>query len=89
MDLNINLIRSIVTVLAFIVFVLLVVRVWRRANREQYAQAAALPFADEQPNAPDVIPTEVGIHPLRNTVDPDFRRDDRTTPAALARKNVQ
>ncbi len=47
MDLDINLIRSIVTVLAFIVFVLLVVRVWRGANRDQHAEAAALPFADE------------------------------------------
>ena len=47
MDLNINLIRSIVTLLAFIVFVLLVVRVWRGANRDQHAEAAALPFADE------------------------------------------
>ncbi len=44
---DINLIRSIVTVLAFVVFVLLVIRVWRSANREQHAQAAALPFADE------------------------------------------
>jgi cytochrome c oxidase cbb3-type subunit IV len=56
MDLNINLIRSIVTVLAFIVFVLLVVRVWRSANRERHAEAAALPFADE-PIAPSTLPS--------------------------------
>ena len=48
MDLDLNLIRSIVTVLAFAAFVVLVVRVWRAANRERYAEAAALPFADEQ-----------------------------------------
>jgi cytochrome c oxidase cbb3-type subunit 4 len=45
---DLNLIRSIVTVLAFVVFIAMVLRVWRAANREQYAEAAALPFADEQ-----------------------------------------
>ena len=47
MDLDLNLIRSIVTVLAFAAFVALVARVWRAANRERYDEAAALPFADE------------------------------------------
>jgi len=44
---DLNLIRSIVTVLAFVVFIAMVLRVWRAANRERYAEAAALPFADE------------------------------------------
>ena len=44
---DLNLIRGIVTVLAFVVFVAMVLRVWRAANRERYAEAAALPFADE------------------------------------------
>jgi cytochrome c oxidase cbb3-type subunit 4 len=44
---DLNLIRSVVTVLAFAVFVAMVLRVWRAANRERYNEAAALPFADE------------------------------------------
>ncbi len=60
MELDLNLIRSIVTVLAFVAFVGIVWRVWRAANRERYAEAADLPFADE-PQAP--------------TVDPGLRRD--------------
>jgi cytochrome c oxidase cbb3-type subunit IV len=44
---DLNLIRSIVTVLAFVLFILLVIRVWRAANHERHAEAAALPFADE------------------------------------------
>jgi cytochrome c oxidase cbb3-type subunit IV len=44
---DLNQIRSIVTLLAFIVFVAIVVRVWRGANRDRHAEAAALPFADE------------------------------------------
>ena len=53
MDLNLdlNMVRSIVTMLAFIVFIAIVVRVWRGANREQHEQAAALPFADEPGSA--------------------------------------
>jgi cytochrome c oxidase cbb3-type subunit IV len=52
---DLNLIRSIVTLLAFIVFMAIVVRVWRSANREQHEQAAALPFADEP--APEKEPS--------------------------------
>jgi cytochrome c oxidase cbb3-type subunit IV len=44
---DLNQIRSIVTLIAFIVFIGIVVRVWRSANREQHEQAAALPFSDE------------------------------------------
>lgn len=48
---DLNLIRSIVTVLAFIAFLVLVLRVWRRSERERYDEAAALPFADEAGDA--------------------------------------
>ncbi len=44
---DLNLIRSIVTLAAFGVFVAIVVRVWSAANRERHAEAAALPFADD------------------------------------------
>jgi cytochrome c oxidase cbb3-type subunit 4 len=46
---DLNLLRSIVTVLAFIAFIVLVWRVWRRSERERFDEAAALPFADDTP----------------------------------------
>jgi cytochrome c oxidase cbb3-type subunit IV len=52
LNLDLNLVRSIVTVLAFVAFIALVLRVWRAANREHYEQAAALPFADEPADSP-------------------------------------
>jgi cytochrome c oxidase cbb3-type subunit IV len=45
---DLNQIRSIVTLIAFVVFIAIVVRAWRGANRERFDEAAALPFADEQ-----------------------------------------
>jgi cytochrome c oxidase cbb3-type subunit 4 len=54
---DLNLIRSIVTVLAFVVFIAMVLRVWRAANRERYAEAAALPFADEPVSVPKASPS--------------------------------
>lgn len=50
---DLNLIRSVVTLLAFIVFIAIVVRVWRGGNRERFEEAAQLPFADER-----IAPTE-------------------------------
>ena len=71
---DLNLIRSLVTVLAFIVFVAIVVRAWSAANRERYAEAAALPFADE--------PEPPGAR------HPGLRRDDGRTEMAIAGVNA-
>jgi cytochrome c oxidase cbb3-type subunit IV len=77
---DLNLIRSIVTVLAFGAFVLIVVRVWRATNRERYAEAAALPFADEQeppsPRHPGESRDPTQSKGVLGAVDPGFRRDD-------------
>ncbi len=77
---DLNLIRSIVTVLAFVVFIGIVVRVWRASNRERYADAAALPFADEPESPRSRHPGESRdprhAEPLCSAVDPGFRRDD-------------
>ncbi len=48
---DLNLIRSIVTVLAFVAFVLIGVWTWRRSNAARFEEAAALPFADEPDHA--------------------------------------
>ncbi len=71
---DLNLIRSIVTVLAFVAFVGIVWRIWRATNREHYAQAAALPFADE-PDPP-------------SHRHPGLRRDDRQRQMATAGVNA-
>ena len=42
-----DLVRSIVTVLAFVLFVVLALRTWRAGARGEHAAAAALPFGDE------------------------------------------
>ena len=92
MDLDLNLIRSIVTVLAFAAFVALVARVWRAANRERYDEAAALPFADEPepPSArhPGARRDPRHAEPLCSTVDPIVRRDDGRTEIAIAGVNA-
>ena len=44
---DLNLLRSIVMLLAFVAFVVLVARVWRRSARAGFEEAAALPFADD------------------------------------------
>ncbi|MFZ2651609.1 MAG: cbb3-type cytochrome c oxidase subunit 3 [Burkholderiaceae bacterium] len=89
---DLNLIRSLVTVLAFIVFMAIVVRAWRASNRASHAEAAALPFADEPVpvakssstgDRASVIPAHAGIHPLRTAVDPGVRRDDGTQGAVV------
>ncbi len=44
---DLNLIRSIVTLLAFVAFLLIGLWTWRRSNVARFEEAAALPFADE------------------------------------------
>ena len=86
---DLNQIRSLVTVLAFVVFVAIVVRAWRGSNREGFAEAAALPFHDEQTTLFDVIPTKVRIHDRATALDPGVRRDDGPAATVLARRNAQ
>ncbi len=45
---DINLLRSLATLLGFVAFVLLVWRVWRREAQPQHDSAAALPFIEDQ-----------------------------------------
>lgn len=51
MSLDLNLLRSLATLLGFVAFLLLVWRVWRRAAQPEHARAAALPFSDSVVNA--------------------------------------
>lgn len=51
MDLNLNLVRSLVTVLSFALFVGIMVWTYARANRGRFDEAARLPF--EEPAASD------------------------------------
>jgi cytochrome c oxidase cbb3-type subunit IV len=44
---DINLMRSIVTVLSFVLFIALVVWTWNKSRRTAFEEAAALPFADD------------------------------------------
>jgi cytochrome c oxidase cbb3-type subunit 4 len=48
---DINDLRSAVTVLSLVLFVSLVVWTWRRARRAEFEAAARLPFAEEQPES--------------------------------------
>ena len=48
MNLDLNTLRSVATLLGFVAFLLLVWRVWRRAAQPERQRAAALPFADSQ-----------------------------------------
>ena len=48
---DVNDLRSIVTVLSMLTFVGIVVWAWRRTNRADFDQAAMLPFADDNSNA--------------------------------------
>ena len=41
---DINLLRSIVTVVAFVVFIGIVFWAWSRRNKERFDEAARLPF---------------------------------------------
>jgi cytochrome c oxidase cbb3-type subunit IV len=89
---DLNLIRSLVTVLAFIVFVAIVVRAWSAANRERYAEAAALPFADEA-EPPSARHTGARRDPAPSKAvlraeDPGARPDDGRTKKAIAGVNA-
>ncbi|NCT99292.1 MAG: cbb3-type cytochrome c oxidase subunit 3 [Comamonadaceae bacterium] len=44
---DINTLRSIVTVISLLVFLGIVVWAWSRRNRERFDEAARLPFQDE------------------------------------------
>jgi cytochrome c oxidase cbb3-type subunit 4 len=44
---DINLLRSIVTVVAFIVFIGIVIWAWSNRNKERFDEAARLPFEQD------------------------------------------
>jgi|GEM_PF-5888367 len=44
---ELNLLRSLVTVIGFVAFIAIAVRAWRASNAAAFAEAAALPFNDE------------------------------------------
>ena len=46
---DLNLIRSLVPVAAFVGFLVIVVNAWRASNAARFAEAAALPLADDLP----------------------------------------
>ena len=47
MDMDINALRSLVTVLLFLIFLGIVAWAWSSRNRSAFDEAAALPFQDE------------------------------------------
>lgn len=49
---DINDLRSIVTVLSLLTFLGIVVWAWSRSNRARFDEAAMLPFADDPAGAP-------------------------------------
>ena len=44
---DINLVRSVVTVFSLVLFIALVAWTWHNARRTAFEEAAALPFADD------------------------------------------
>ena len=54
---DLNLARSIVTVLAFVLFIVLAVRTWRAGARGEHVAAAALPLDDEAAMQPSPGPS--------------------------------
>ncbi len=48
MNMDLNLLRSLATLLGFVAFLLLVWRTWRKTAQPEHAQAAALPFTDDE-----------------------------------------
>jgi hypothetical protein len=44
---DLNLARSLVTLFAFIAFIVIALQAWRDDQRDGHAEAAALPFGDE------------------------------------------
>ena len=57
---ELNLLRSLVTVIGFVVFIVIVVRAWRSSNAAAFAEAAALPFHDELPSGPKAVKNPTG-----------------------------
>jgi cytochrome c oxidase cbb3-type subunit 4 len=49
MNLDLNTLRSLATLLGFVAFLLLVWRTWRRSAQPEHDRAAALPFQDDAP----------------------------------------
>lgn len=47
MNMDINTLRSVVTVISLLAFVCIVAWAWSRRNRERFDEAARLPFQDE------------------------------------------
>ncbi|MEO5771842.1 MAG: cbb3-type cytochrome c oxidase subunit 3 [Burkholderiaceae bacterium] len=54
---DLNLARSIVMVLAFVLFIVLAVRTWRAGARGEHVAAAALPLDDEGAMQPSPRPS--------------------------------
>jgi cytochrome c oxidase cbb3-type subunit IV len=52
MNLDINVLRSIATLFGFVVFLVLVWRVWRREAQPAHDSAAALPFLQDDQGGP-------------------------------------
>lgn len=46
---DINVLRSIVTVVSMLLFLAIAVWTWQRSRRDAFDEAAQLPFADEAP----------------------------------------
>lgn len=55
MDMDINMLRSAVTVAGFACFVAIVIMAWRPGARSAHEEAAMLPFTED-----DVAPTATG-----------------------------
>jgi cytochrome c oxidase cbb3-type subunit 4 len=51
MNIDINLVRSAVTVIGLLLFIALVVWTWGRSRRRAFDEAARLPFAGDAPAA--------------------------------------
>ena len=49
MDIDINLVRSAVTVIGLLLFIALVIWTWGRSRRRAFDDAARLPFAGDAP----------------------------------------
>ena len=60
---DMNDIRSIVTVISLVVFLGIVRWAWSRSNAGRFAEAAKLPFADEAPGPAAGQSNEIGSRP--------------------------
>jgi cytochrome c oxidase cbb3-type subunit 4 len=47
MDMDINLMRSVVTLISFVVFIGIVIWAWSRRNQARFDEAANLPFEQD------------------------------------------